>query len=172
MKKAEELTVIGQFSKPHGIHGELSAETDLDEKSLKELPCIFVDFDGLKVPFFISSIRPKGKETILISIDGIDNEKDALAFSRKEFYAEKEYIAEEDDDIVYLQDMKGYSVYDDGTLLGTVSDIDDSTANVLFVIDCPDGSSLLAPASEDMIEKIDTVEHVIVMNLPQGLVDL
>ena len=53
------LTSIGTFFKPHGIKGEISATLDYDIDP-SELRCIVLEIDGIIVPFFVDSRRPKG----------------------------------------------------------------------------------------------------------------
>lgn len=168
------LASVGQFNKPHGIRGELSAVIDCSPETLSELKCIFVEFDGLMVPFFIKSLRPKGKESVLLTIDGVDDEVRASNFSRKDIYVEKDGLGDEDidDDIVYLQDLKGFTIYDGEEKTGIITDVDDSTENILFVVATEDSSSILVPASEELIDEIEFDNKTIVMHLPAGLKDL
>ena len=68
MIAADNLIEIGRFGKPHGIKGELSAiipDFDIDPETL---PCIFVELDGLMVPFFIIAVRTKGSESFLLTL--------------------------------------------------------------------------------------------------------
>lgn len=74
MIATDNLTAIGQFGRPHGLKGEISAQipnTDIDPG---ELLCIFVELDGLYVPFFIESWRTKGAESVLLTLDGVDSQ--------------------------------------------------------------------------------------------------
>ena len=50
-------------------------------------------------------------------------------------------------------------------------DVDDSTINTLFVIDC-NGEEILVPAQEEMIAGIDNDNKEIIFDLPEGLVSL
>ena len=63
------------------------------------------------------------------------------------------------------------------TLLGgahavTIIDIDDSTANVLFVISLDNGHQVLIPAVDNFISDIDIDNRMIEFNVPQDLLDL
>lgn len=95
MIATDNLTAIGQFGRPHGLKGEISAQipdTDIDPG---ELPCIFVELDGLYVPFFIESWRTKGTETVLLTLDGIDSQPAASKFTNKTLYAEASAMPEQ-----------------------------------------------------------------------------
>ncbi len=56
--------------------------------------------------------------------------------------------------------------------MGEITDYDDSTDNVLFILRRPDGSEALIPASDDFIDSVDTQERTIAMTLPEGLLAL
>ena len=48
---------------------------------------------------------------------------------------------------------------------------DEQTENAIFIID-RDGEELMVPASDDLIVEFDLDKKVMVMDLPQGLLDL
>ena len=55
---------------------------------------------------------------------------------------------------------------------GCIIDIDDSTANVLFVISLDNGHQVLIPAVDNFISDIDIDNKIIEFNVPQDLLDL
>lgn len=174
MIPTDELVEIGRFGKPHGIKGELSAiipDTDIEPAELK---CVFVESDGLMVPFFIVSQRTKGAESVLLIFEGIDTQEKAALFTNKAIYARPCDLPEneEDTDGFYLDDLIGYTIMADGSEIGTVEDFDDSTDNYLFIVATDEGKSILIPANPDLIESIDPETHTLSMNLPAGLINL
>ncbi|MDE7442675.1 MAG: 16S rRNA processing protein RimM, partial [Muribaculaceae bacterium] len=78
--KSEEFVEIGKLQKPHGIKGEIVATIDADI-DLEQLTYIVTVIDGLNVPFFINSLRPRSSESVLLTLEGIDNERDAAELS-------------------------------------------------------------------------------------------
>ena len=72
----------------------------------------------------------------------------------------------------YLDDLIGFTVIAGGAPVGEITDYDDSTDNVLFILRRPDGSEALIPASDDFIDSVDTQERTIAMTLPEGLLAL
>ena len=56
-------------------------------------------------------------------------------------------------------------------VLGPVTQVDDSTQNVLLSVE-RDGEELLLPAVEAWIEEIDPQQRRLVVTLPEGLLDL
>ncbi len=176
MIKKDELIEIGVFNKPHGICGEINATIDIDI-DLSDLKCIVLNIDGIFVPFFIQSVRPKGSDTFLLTIDGIDNENDALQLSRKEIYALKidcDIVddSENDEEGMYAEDFIGYTIIDEKNIIGKITAIEDSTENILFIVTTPNDNEIYIPVASEFITAIDTESHTLHMNLPLGLSSL
>ena len=66
MIRLAEIAEAGHFNKPHGIKGEMSATLDFD-LDLDNVKCIIVSVEGIFVPFFIRSWRPKTADTCLLT---------------------------------------------------------------------------------------------------------
>lgn len=166
------LTPAGEFNKPHAIKGEISASFDprVDVGALK---CVVAEVNGLFVPFFIDAIRSRGADAVLLTIDGITDENEAKLLSRKPLYllnGDAALAADDEDDGFYAEDLVGFSALDeDGAVIGKIAGVDSTTANVLFVIDRPDGSEALVPVADEFIDGIDPESATITLRLPDGL---
>lgn len=166
------LTPAGEFNKTHGIKGEISASFDprVDVGALK---CVVAEVNGLFVPFFIDAIRSRGADAVLLTIDGITDENEAKLLSRKPLYllnGDAALAADDEDDGFYAEDLVGFSALDeDGAVIGKIAGVDSTTANVLFVIDRPDGSEALVPVADEFIDGIDPESATITLRLPDGL---
>lgn len=172
----EELISIGRYNKPHGVAGEISATVDVDVEVLEEFSCLVSEMDGIYVPFFVNACRPKSHETILLTIDGVDNEQDAAKLVNRDIYVLKhEYRQESDDadaDGYPLDFFIGFELQDsDGTRVGEITDVDEQTENAIFIV-TRDDEEVMVPASDDLIVEFDVDKKVIVMDLPQGLLDM
>lgn len=185
MIRDEELCEIGKFNKPHGIHGELSCSVDDDAVELERLRCIMVYRDGLPVPFFVTAIRPRNHHTSLISLDGVKSDADARQFANEPIYAlrsevepmiaaaDAEDYDEQEGEGLYARDLIGLEAWADGRLLGRVTDIDDSTANLLMVIEpAEDSRQLLVPVAPEFFSDIDIGAGKVELELPDGLLDM
>ena len=165
MIKRDELIEIGRYNKPHGVAGEISATIDVDINTLRDLSCLVSDIDGIMVPFFVNSCRPKTQETVLLTIDGIENEKDVSRLVNHAIYALKRDYQRESLDA----DADGYPL--DYFIGFELRGIDGQTENAIFIVDCDD-RELLVPATDELIVEFDLDKNVMVMDLPQGLLDL
>lgn len=172
----DELIAIGHYNKPHGVAGELSATVDVDLEVLRGLSCLVSDIDGIFVPFFVNAIRPKSVDTMLLTIDGIENEKEAARLVNRDIYALKRDYQQEsidaDADGYPLDFFIGFELRDsDGSRVGEITDVDEQTENAIFVVD-RDGSEIMVPATDDLIVEFDVDNKLMVMDLPKGLLDL
>lgn len=173
----DEIIDIGRYNKPHGVNGEISASLDVDTDVLGEFSCLISDIDGIFVPFFVNAMRSKGASTALLTIDGIANERDAALLVNKDIYVlkrEYEQLSEDEDcDELPLDYFIGFriSAYD-GEIVGEIIDVDDSTENVLFIVERPDGNEVAVPAADELITGLDVENKTMEMSLPKGLLEL
>lgn len=178
MIESRDITAIGKFQKTHALKGELNALLDIDPGYVEDGNALIMDVDGIYVPFFATGVRPKGTNSYLVKLDGIDSEEEARQFVNKEIYAVKKNVADyldlDEDEIADEDELIGYMIIDEetGKEIGEIEDIDDSTQNLLFVVKSEDGEVIFIPAVDEFIMEIDEDRKVIIMNLPAGLLDL
>lgn len=164
-----DIIQVGQYNKPHGINGEISAtfsrEIDLSDKA----NALISPIGGIFVPFFAESVRTKGVDTFLLKIDGITSEERVRLLVNQPIYVLKDKIPENDE--VYCDYFIGYYVFNNEHQIGRIIDVDDTTENALFIVE--EGSNqYLIPISEDFISDIDEDKKRINMNLPDGILDI
>ena len=171
----ENIFKIGKFQKTHGLKGELNMISEIDGNYFKEGNPLIIDSDGIVVPFYTESIRPKGSTSFLIKLEGINDETEASQFINSDIYILKE-DAEEwlDDEIIDSNSLIGFEVIElsNHNTIGVIKDIDDSTSNILFIVTNSENEEILFPASDHFIEEIDEETKKIFMNLPGGLLEV
>jgi len=169
-----EITSVGKFNKTHGINGEISASINAPINAVRKCSCIVCNIDGILVPFFINGIRSKSSETFLFDIDDINNEQDAMMLVNKDINVlRSEYSsAIDDEEQLPLDFLIGFNTIVNKTQEGKIVDIDDSTANVLLVIELTNGNTALVPAVEEFINYIDSKQRIIELEVPEDLLDL
>ena len=174
MISRDGISLIGKFNKPHGINGEISAIVNVPIDVLNADSCILCEIDGAYVPFFINDIRQKSHDSVLLSIDDINNENDAMMLVNKDIFLSNDVYNQllEDEDQLPVDFFIGFKTTINTVHHGTIVDIDDSTANVLFVIEIENGKSLLVPAVDEFITDINSVDRTIEMVIPNELLEL
>lgn len=175
MIKKEDIVEIGKFQKTHALKGELNALLQVDEDYITDGNPLIVDIDGIFVPFYGESVRPKGSESFLVKLRDIDTHEAARNFVNKEIYGLRSDLLDyfDDPDMELTADFVGFTVVDSniGTI-GKIVDVDDSTANVLFIVETEDGRRVYIPVAEEFINAIDDERQTVETTLPDGLVDL
>lgn len=171
----DELYPAGKFQRTHALKGELNMILDLDPEYFLEGNPLIVDYDGIYVPYYIESIRKKGATSFLVKIQGVDSEAEASSFVNKEVFINKNNAEEWLEEELIEQDaLVGYKVIDksSGKEIGEIETVDDTTANLLFIIQTNEGDEIIIPANEDFISHIDDEKKTIEMLLPDGLLDI
>lgn len=163
---------IGLVSKPHGVNGEMSFSFTTDVFDSEEIPYFIFEINGILVPFFLDEYRFKSNSTGLLKLDGISSDEQAREFSGLTIYLPKIYLNKVEDAEIELDYFAGFTLIDvENGMLGVISEVDQTTDNVLFVIQIED-DELLIPAGEEYITEIDHDKKIIYVDLPEGLLDL
>lgn len=180
MIKEDEIIRVGKFFKPHGLNGEMNVVTEYDAEILEQDYPVIVEIDGLFVPFFVESVRPKGHFSSLVRLDGIESKEATAAFVNKDFYLRRtdvaDYLEVDPEEIEQDESIIGYNLVDTRIgLIGRIEDIDDSTTNVIMKVMPPDSTdqeeAILLPLHEDFIREIDDESQTVTMELPEGLIE-
>ena len=163
---------IGQIIKPHGVNGEMSFSFTSDVFDSEDVPYFVFEKEGILVPFFLDEYRFKSNSTGLLKLDGISTDDQAREFAGLTIYLPKTYLDKVEDTEIELDYFAGFKLVDaEKGELGIISEVDQTTDNVLFVIPTAD-DELLIPAGEEYIEEIDHDKKIIYVRLPEGLLDL
>lgn len=172
MISGKDIIQIGRTLKPYGIRGEIVILFSSKEFAEADSEYYFLMIDGIPVPFFIDEFTFTTDVSARVKFEDINDEKDASQYVNLDVFLPRDILSEmshEESDDWHL--FTGYEVFDQhGNLLGTISNVDDSTINVLFVL-TKDEEELLIPATEDFITAVDEDKKIIEMNLPVGLLD-
>ncbi len=171
MIKKEEVYKIGVINKPHGVKGEVSFTFTDDIFDRVDCDYLILLMDGILVPFFIEEYRFRSDNSALVKFEDIDTAEKARMFTNVEVFFPMKYV-EEQDEVTSWNYFVGFVVDDvnHGTL-GVITDVDDATMNVLFVIESEDGNEVLLPAHEEFILDLDHKKKRVKVNIPEGLLE-
>ena len=168
MIRLEEISPIGIFGKTHGIKGDINLELNIDF-DLENTPYIIVDIDGIFVPFFIEDYRYKSDTMALVLFEDINTEEQVRPFFGKKAYVKKDALGEDENDEMSINYYVGFTMLTpQRVVIGQIVEIDDSTANVLFVLD----NDALVPVGAVEVLDLDTDNHTMIVEIPEGLLDI
>lgn len=163
----KEIFKAGKINKTHGVNGELNCAIDAD--TIDRAEYMVLDMDGIFVPFFISNIRVRSSNSVLLTLEDIETETDARNLVGKDICLPIHLMS--DEDMLSYEYFVGFTVVNADEKLGEISFVDDQTVNILFGISAEDGDILL-PAVEDFIMEVDNENKILYTNYPNELVEL
>lgn len=175
MIREEEIIIIGKFQKTHALKGELNMISDIDPEYFTEGHPLILNYDGILVPYYIETIRPKGSTSFLVKLKGVNNEEEASFFVNKEIgILKKDAESWLDTDLLDSNQLQGFKIINEDKKeeIGIIDSVDSSTANLLFIVKQKNGEEILLPANEDLITEIDLENKLITMILPEGIIGL
>lgn len=169
MIKQEDVYKIGRLGKAHGVKGEVSFQFTDDIFDSVDAEYLVLDIDGILVPFFMEEYRFRNDSVCLVKFCDVDTQQRAQELTGCDVYFPRA-LAEEADETLSLASLVGFEIISmpDGSVIGTIASIDDTTQNILFELE--DGT--LIPASDELIEDIDTGQRQIKMTIPTGLLEI
>lgn len=172
MIREEDVIRIGLFTKPHGINGEVVLQFTDDVFDRVECDYLIAKMDGILVPFFMEEYRFKSDTTALIKFERIDTAEEALRLQGVEAYFPLELAEQAEEGELNWNSFLGMQVVDETEGdLGVITRVDTQTLNCLFEIS-GDRGEILIPAQEDFIVELDRKGRRLMVQLPQGLLDL
>lgn len=177
MIRPEDVAPVGKFQRTHALKGELNALFDVLPEEFDETDTpLILSVDGILVPFYIDTMRPKGSASWLVKLEGVDSEESARQFVNQTIYLLREDLPElsADSNGAPAELLVGYAVEDSSAgRIGTIRRLDLDTPNPLFYVDsATDGETILIPIADEFIKEIDHEGRRILMELPAGLIDI
>jgi 16S rRNA processing protein RimM len=169
----DEMATVGRVARPHGLRGEMfvNPETDFPEDRFKRGATLFVQRGGNVEPISVRSVRFQ-RERPVIAVDGIEDVDGAAAMSGAEIRVPVESLAPLADGMFYRHDLVGCEVEDRrGNRIGAVSNVDGPIGTPRLVVQTPRGE-VLVPLARDICTTIDVGAKRIVINPPDGLLEL
>jgi 16S rRNA processing protein RimM len=173
MINKDNCILLGTLSKPHGTKGSLHIRfSGLKAEEIKDRGLVFVEIDGLPVPFFIESFQEKTDDSAVLKIEGIDSETKAREFAGYSVYVMKDQVKRKTLQSGRTADVKGYRVIDVRLgFIGYAEGIINMPTNPLLVVK-KENKEFLVPVHEDIVREIDKTEEVIHIIAPEGLFEL
>ena len=172
MEKQRDTLFLGEVLKSFGLNGELIVKLspDAPEKINIREP-VFITIDGLSVPFYFKSVENKGNHKLMVIFDDMETETTAKELIGKKIYYYSK-VEKHDNKGADLSDFIGFLIIDSKQgELGEITDFFDYPGNPCFQLFF-NNVEIIIPVNEDLIEGVDTNKQIILLNLPEGLMDI
>lgn len=167
-----EYFKIGKLVSTFGLKGELIMKHNLGKKtSLKGLAAIFIEERKESfIPWFVESTRIKNDDEIYIKIEGVDLREQAIPLTQKEVWLPetdfKKYSAK-----TAPINLLGYEIIEKDRSLGKILEVIEQPHQLLCRLEM-EGKEVLIPLHEDTIKKIDRKNNRVIVELPEGLLEI
>ncbi len=168
-----DTVVIGRICRPHGVRGEVTVEVRTYDPDLRFAPgAVLRTEPAERGPLTVAGRRWNG-EVLLLAVDGVDTREAAEALRNTELHVPvADLPALEDPDAFYDHQLVGLTArLPDGTDLGTVGAVRHEGADLL-VVRRVEGRELLVPFVTAMVPTVDLAAGYLVVDPPEGLLDL
>ncbi|MCX6329806.1 MAG: ribosome maturation factor RimM [Bacteroidia bacterium] len=163
--------LFGRIAKVHGYEGAVTVKLEKAFiENIPELESVFLEIDGIPVPFFISDSEYQGADILKLKFEGYESVEKVSEFTGCKIFLTS---GKTEENIIDLNGLSGYKVYKiDNRLVGTVIDVIENPGQLLMKVRIKKDKEILIPLHEDFIIKTDNKKKIIKMNLPEGLIDL
>ena len=160
------LLQIAKVLKSNGTDGGvLFGFRSIDPQDIDLKEPVFIEFDGLPVPFFILDFEARGTSKAIVHLNDVRDLKDAEEIVGRAVYADLE--EEEDEDEGDFSALIGWIL--EG--VGEITDFIDIPANPCIEVKTEKGN-VIVPIHEDLITSVKRKKKVIALDLPDGILDL
>ena len=124
-----------------------------------------LDLEITQVKFF--------KNLVILKFKGIDNINDIEKYKGKSLYVTRENAVKLKKNEYFIADLIGLkAVSEDGTELGKITDVLQTGANDVYVVQQEDGQEVLIPAIRDCVLNVDLEAGIMTLHLLDGLLDI
>ena len=163
---------LGYFTRTKGLRGELQAFLDVDDPSYyQRLDSVLISIDHDLVPFAIERITVQGAIAVL-KLEGIDHIDQASELKSHKLHLPLTSLPQLKPDQFYFHDLINYKIVDRKMgELGIVGSIYNLPNNDLFAVEYQ-GREVLIPIHNDLIHKVDKDKKIILVDMPDGLLDI
>jgi 16S rRNA processing protein RimM len=171
--RTEDCFYLGKIAKKFSFKGELLIYLDTDEPELYEnMESVFVEFNKNLIPFFIENSSLHKGDFLRVQFEDVTNEEEADKLLGSDIYLPLAMLPKLEGNKFYFHEVIGFEIEDERLgVFGVIASINDSSAQPLFEV--LNGSvELLIPMIDQFLVKIDRENKKVVMNLPEGLVEM
>ena len=171
--RKEECFYLGKIAKKFSFKGEVLIYLDTDEPELYEnMESVFVEFNNNLVPFFIENSSLHKNDFLRVRFEDVSNEEEADRLLGCGVYLPLKMLPKLSGNKFYFHEVIGFEIEDQRLgVFGKIVAVNDSSAQTLFEVLNGD-VEILIPMIDHFLVKIDRENKKVVMNLPEGLVEM
>mgnify|MGYP001324582859 CR=1 FL=1 len=169
----DSMAAVGRVARPHGIRGHvvINLETDFPQDRFRTGALLYWRRAGEVQQLTLAAVRFQGGRPV-VKWAGIDDINQVLPYVGGELRVPLEWLPRLSEGLFYRHDLVGCEVRTlDGGAVGVVRDVTGPLVGSCLVVDTAQGEVLI-PLAAEICRSVDVPGHVIVIDPPQGLLDL
>ena len=171
--RKEDCFYLGKIAKKFSFKGEVLLYLDTDEPELYEnMESVFVEFNKNLVPFFIENSSLHKNDFLRVQFEDVDTEEEADSILNCDVYLPLSMLPKLSGNKFYFHEVIGFEIEDKRLgVFGKIVSINDTTAQPLFEV-LNGEVEMLIPMIDHFLVEIDRENKKVVMDLPEGLVEM
>jgi 16S rRNA processing protein RimM len=163
---------VGSVLKTKGLKGEVQIFVDFDNLADIEFDSIFIEITGKLIPYFVESVRYAPKNVAYLYLEDIDTIEKASSLVKKHIYLPNKLKPKKRKVEFTLKDLLGFTAIDENEgELGKITAIHEYPQQLIAHVTYK-GCEVLFPLNEEIIKGIDVVKSLVMVDLPDGLLDI
>lgn len=168
----EELFRVGVISNTHGIRGEVKVYPTTDNvRRFDDLKEVILDTGKEQLNLHVTSVK-YFKNMVILKFKEFDNINDIIPYKGMDLLVTRENAIPLEDGEYYIADIIGSKVItDEDKILGTLTDVLQTSANDVYVVKTKDGKEVLLPSIEECILDRDIENKIVKVHIMKGLLD-
>ena len=169
---------IAQVLKSNGVDGEMLVSfVGFDPEDIDTKEPVFIEFDGLPVPFFFESFTRRGLSRALVRLTGVRSKDDAEEMVGRSLLLPEESFEDDPESLLEcllegdLSPVEGWSVIDadKGAVVGTISGYEAIPGNPCIYVQTKKEEALL-PFNGELLLSLDPDARTVTLRIPEGLI--
>jgi 16S rRNA processing protein RimM len=171
--RKEDCFYLGKIAKKFSFKGEVLIYLDTDEPELYEdMESVFVEFNKNLIPFFIKNSSLHKNDFLRVQFEDIINEADADSIMNCDVFLPLSMLPKLTGNKFYYHEVINFEIEDKRLgVFGKIVSINDSAAQPLFEV-INGNVEILVPMIDQFLVKIDRENKKVIMDLPEGLVEM
>jgi 16S rRNA processing protein RimM len=168
-----ELLLVGTVARAHGNKGQVivNPQTDFAQERFAVGNELVVEQHGHTATRRITAVRFHDGRPI-VALGGVETMNDAEALAGAELKMPASALGALPANTFYRHDLVGCDVTDTaGRTIGRVTDVEGPLERSLLIVARGRGD-VMVPMADGIVVKVDTVAKQIVVELPEGLLDV
>lgn len=166
----EDFLRVGVIANTHGVHGEVKVFPTTDDiNRFKKLKEIQLDTGREYIPLKIAGVK-FFKNMAILKFEGIDNINEIEKYKGKDLLITREQAVPLKKDEYFICDLIGCKVVtEDAVEVGELTEVLQTAANDVFVVNSKEGKEILVPYIDDCVKDISMEEKKITVVLLPGM---